>query len=61
MLKYALGYILSIKVEFVMRNMMSVCLICYIWKGSRSKKYNFQKIEKKLLIFNVISFESANI
>ena len=30
-----------------------------------SKKYNFQKIEKKkqikLLIFNVVSFESLNI
>ena len=26
----ALGYILSIKVEFVMRNMMSICLFCCI-------------------------------
>ena len=29
----AIGYILSIKVEFVMRNMMSICLCCCIWKG----------------------------
>ena len=29
----ALGYILSIKVEFVMQNMMSICLCCCIWEG----------------------------
>ena len=40
----ALGYILSIKVEFVMRNIMPICLFCCILKGG-SKKYNFQKID----------------
>ena len=29
----ALGYFLSIKVEFVMRNMISICLFCCIWEG----------------------------
>ena len=29
----ALGYVLSIRVEFVMQNMMSICLYCCIWKG----------------------------
>ena len=41
----ALGYFLSIKVEFVMRNMISICLCCCIWEGG-SKKCNFQKIEE---------------
>ena len=34
---YSLGYILSIKVEFVIRKIMSIYLCCYIGKaGSRS-------------------------
>ena len=41
----ALGYFLSIKVEFVMRNMISICFCCCIWEGG-SKKCNFQKIEE---------------
>ena len=41
----ALGYFLSIKVEFVIRNMISICLCCSIWEGG-SKKCNFQKIEE---------------
>ena len=59
----ALGYFLSIKIEFVMRNLLTIFLCCCIWKGG-SKKCDFQKIEKreiKLLIFSAISFESANI
>ena len=43
----ALGYVLSIRVEFVMQNMMSICLCCCIWKGG-SKKYNLQKIKKDI-------------
>ena len=30
---YALGYILSIRIEFVMRNMMSICVFCCKWNG----------------------------
>ena len=41
----ALGYFLSIKVEFVMRNMISIWLCCCIWEEG-SKKCNFQKIEE---------------
>ena len=41
----ALGYFLSIKVEFVMRNMISICLCFCIWEGG-SKECNFQKIEE---------------
>ena len=44
----ALGYFLSIKVEFVMRNMISICLCCCIWEGGY-KKCNFQKIEEDKL------------
>ena len=43
----ALGYILSIKVGFVIRNIMSIYLRCCMWKGGGgSKKYSFKKIEK---------------
>ena len=58
----ALGYILSIKVEFVMRNMMSICLFCCIWKGGL-KNTTSRNLNRpiKLLIFNVISCEPAHI
>ena len=56
----ALGYVLSIGVEFVMQNMMSICLCCCIWKGGGSNMYDFQKIERdkihKTAYFNVVSF-----
>ena len=42
----ALGYFLSIKIEFVMRNLISIFLCCCIWKGG-FKKCDFQKIEKE--------------
>ena len=41
----AFGYILSIQVEFVMQNMMSICLCCCIWKGGL-KGTTSRKIEK---------------
>ena len=58
----ALGYILSIKVEFVMRNIMPICLFCSIHKGGLKSTIS-RKLKKtnKTVIFNVISFESASI
>ena len=41
----ALGYILSIKVKFVMRNVMSICLFCCIWKGGL-KSATSRKLKK---------------
>ena len=41
----ALGYVLSIRVEFVMQNMMSICLYCCIWKGGL-KSTTSRKFEK---------------
>ena len=41
----ALGYLLSIKVEFVMQNMTSICLYCCIWKGGLKSK-TFRKLIK---------------
>ena len=41
----ALGYVISIRVEFVMQNMMSICLYCCIWKGGL-KSTTSRKFEK---------------
>ena len=58
----ALGYVLSIRVEFVMQNIMSICLCCCIRNGGlKSTTSRKLKKTKKTAHFNVISFESANI
>ena len=41
----ALGYFLSIKVEFVMRNMISICLCYCIWEGGL-KSATSRKLKK---------------
>ena len=41
----ALGYFLSIKVEFVLRNMISICLCCCIWEGGL-KSATSRKLKK---------------
>ena len=41
----ALGYALTIRVEFVMQNMVSICLCCCIWKGGLDST-TFRKFKK---------------
>ena len=58
----ALGYVLSIRVEFVIQNIVSIFLCCCIWKGglkSTTSKKNWNR-QITLLLFYIIYFESAN-
>ena len=47
-----LGYILCIKVEFVMRNIMSIYLCCCLWKGGHdsTSSRSIEKRQIKLII-----------
>ena len=42
----ALGYFLSIKIEFVMRNLISIFICCCIWKGGL-KSATSRKLKKR--------------
>ena len=52
----ALGYTLSIKVEFGMQNMMSICLFCCILKGGGLKSTTSRKVKKTNETFKVTLF-----
>ena len=54
-----LGYVLSIRVEFGIQNMMSICLCCCIWKWDLKSTSRKLKKTNKTVYMNIISFESA--